>query len=223
MIIASPALSFCARSNPAIPSPQSQRQIVSFWGGGGRGTTLRPHHQKPTICQLLIVVCLSSVNSDETPMPPLQELPHCDRNAGGGRIATPPPPRVTTAPACYPAPWRGSSFSSPLCCSCCAEPRWSATWPMINAAGCGAKSSLSGGTVVPVQGRARRCRPGPGGPPCGGVAKGVAPSSGVGGGDGDAGFGAWPLPPLCRRNMPASPPAGRQGSRTRTCAGRRHG
>jgi hypothetical protein len=32
MIITSPALPFCARSNPATPSPQSQWQIVSFWG-----------------------------------------------------------------------------------------------------------------------------------------------------------------------------------------------
>ncbi len=32
MIIASPALPFCARPNPSTPSPQSQRQIVSFWG-----------------------------------------------------------------------------------------------------------------------------------------------------------------------------------------------
>jgi hypothetical protein len=45
---------------------------------------------------------------------------------------------------------------------------------------------------------ARRRRPGPGGPPCGGVAKGAAPSSGVGGGGWDAGFGAWPLPPSCQ-------------------------
>ncbi len=33
MIIASPALPFRARSNPATPSPQSQWQIVSFLGG----------------------------------------------------------------------------------------------------------------------------------------------------------------------------------------------
>jgi hypothetical protein len=45
MIIASPALSFHARSNPATPSPQSQRQIVSL-GGGGRGAKLRPPRQK---------------------------------------------------------------------------------------------------------------------------------------------------------------------------------
>jgi hypothetical protein len=32
MIIASPALPFCARLNPATPSPQSQWQIVSFGG-----------------------------------------------------------------------------------------------------------------------------------------------------------------------------------------------
>jgi hypothetical protein len=33
MIIASPALSFCARWNPAISTPQSHWQIVSFGGG----------------------------------------------------------------------------------------------------------------------------------------------------------------------------------------------
>jgi hypothetical protein len=44
MIIASLALPFYARSNPATPSPQSQRQIVSFFGGGGRGAKLRPPH-----------------------------------------------------------------------------------------------------------------------------------------------------------------------------------
>jgi hypothetical protein len=33
MIIASPALPFYARSNPATPSPQSQWQIVSLGGG----------------------------------------------------------------------------------------------------------------------------------------------------------------------------------------------
>jgi hypothetical protein len=32
MIIASPALPFCTRLNPATPSPQSQRQIVSVEG-----------------------------------------------------------------------------------------------------------------------------------------------------------------------------------------------
>jgi hypothetical protein len=34
MIIASLALPFCTRSNPATRSPQSQWQIVSFLGGG---------------------------------------------------------------------------------------------------------------------------------------------------------------------------------------------
>jgi hypothetical protein len=67
---------------------------------------------------------------------------------------------------------------------------------MINAAGCGAKSSPSGGAVVPVQRRARRHRPGPGGPPCGGVARGAAPGSGVGGGGG--GFAARLPPQSCR-------------------------
>ncbi len=33
MIIASLALPFCSGLNPTTPSPQSQRQIVSFLGG----------------------------------------------------------------------------------------------------------------------------------------------------------------------------------------------
>jgi hypothetical protein len=143
---------------------------------------------KATLRQLLIVVCCLSIVSDVTPAPPLQELPHHDKDAGGGRIVTPPPPRATAAPAPSPAPRRGSSFSSPPHYFGHAEPWRSATWPMINAVGCGAKSSPSGGAVVPVRGRARRRRPGPGGPPCGGVAKGVVPGSGVGGGGGGAGL-----------------------------------
>ncbi len=74
-----------------------------------------------------------------------------------------PPPRATATPAPSPAPRHGYSFSSPPCCSCCAEPWRSATWPMINAAGCGAKSSPSGGAIILVQGchcpRPRACLP----------------------------------------------------------------
>jgi hypothetical protein len=153
---------------------------------------------KATLCQLLIVACLSSVVSNVTPLPPLQESPHRDEDAGGDRIATPLHPRATAALAASPAPRRGSSFSSPPHYSCRAEPRWSATWLMINATRCGAKSSPSGGAVVPVWGRARRRRPGPGGPPCSGVTRGAAPGSGVGDGDGGAGFAARPPPPSCR-------------------------
>jgi hypothetical protein len=123
-----------------IPSPFFLRQIESchplppipmtdcvFWGGVGRDTTLRPRRRKPTIRQLLIVLCSSSVDSDETPAPPLQESLHRDGDVGGGRIGMPPPPRATAAPATYPAPRRGSSFSSSPRCSCHAEPRRSAT------------------------------------------------------------------------------------------------
>ncbi len=46
MIIASPALPFRARSNPATPSPQSQRQMCLL-GGVGRGAKLRPPSRKP--------------------------------------------------------------------------------------------------------------------------------------------------------------------------------
>jgi hypothetical protein len=79
-----------------------------------------------------------------------------------------------------------------------AEPRRSATWPMINAAGCGAKSSPSGGAFVPIHGRACRRHLGPGSPPCGGVARGAVPGSGVRGEGGGAGFAAQLLPKSCR-------------------------
>ncbi len=65
---------------------------------------------------------------------------------------------------------------------------------MINAARCRAKSSPSGGAVIP----ACRRRPGPSGPPYGGVARGAAPGSRVGGGDGGMGFAVRPPLPSCR-------------------------
>ena len=64
------------------------------------------------------------------------------------------------------------------------------------------------GVVFPVRGRARRRRPGPCGPTCGGSAKGAASGSGVGGGGGGAGFAARPPPPSCRAEY-ASVTAGR--------------
>jgi hypothetical protein len=130
MIIASPALPFCARLNPATPSPQSQQQIVSFWEGRG-GHDIETPLSKATLHRILIVVCLSSVVSDETPAPPPQELPPRNKDTRGGCIMMPPLPRVTASPAPSPAPQCGSSFSSPLLCSYYAEPRQSATWPMI--------------------------------------------------------------------------------------------
>ncbi len=153
---------------------------------------------KTTLCQLLIVACLSSAVSDVTPLPPLQELPHCNKDAGGDRIAMPPHPRVTAALAASPAPQRGSSFSSLPCYSCHADSQRSATWLMINANGCRAKSSPSGGAVVPVRGGACRRHPGLGGPPCGGIARGAVPGSGVRDGGGGTGFEARPPPPSCR-------------------------
>jgi hypothetical protein len=152
----------------------------------------------------LFVICGFQCN----PLPHPQELPHRNEDAGGDRIAMPPHPRATAALAASPAPQRGSSFSSPPCYSCHAEPRWSATWPMINAARCRAKSSPSGGAVIPVRGRARRRRPGPGSPPCSGVARGAAPGSGVGDGGRGADFVAWLPPPSCRAEN-ASVTAGR--------------
>ncbi len=113
------------------------------------------------------------------------------------KFATIPHPWATAALAASPAPQPGSSFSSPPHYSCHVKPWQSATWPMINAAGCGAKSSLSGGAVVRIRGRALRRCPEPGGPPCVEVAKGAAPGSGVRGGGGGAGFAARLLPPLC--------------------------
>jgi hypothetical protein len=141
-------------------------------------------------------------------MPPPQELPHCDEDSRGSRIAMPPPPRATAGPAPSLTPRRGCSFSSPPRCSFRAEPRWSATWPMINTARCGLNSSPFGGGVVPIHGHARRRHPGPGGPPCGGYTKWVVLGSGVRGGGGDAGFAARPSPPLCRAEY-ASVTAGR--------------
>jgi hypothetical protein len=102
----------------------------------------------------------------------------------------PPPPSTTAALAPSLTPRHGCSFSSPPRCSFCAEPRWSATWPMINTTGCRSKSSPSGGAIVPIQGHARQRHLGPGGPPCGGVTKGVALGSRVRGGGRDAGFAA---------------------------------
>jgi hypothetical protein len=132
-------------------------------------------------------------------VPSPQELPHRDEDAEVGCIASPPHPRATAALAASPAPRGGSSYSSPPHYSCCAEPWWSATWQMINTAGCRTKSSPSGGAVVPVWGCAHRHRPGPGGPLCDEVARRAAPSSIVGGkgGGGGTGFAAQPPLPSC--------------------------
>jgi hypothetical protein len=78
----------------------------------------------------------------------------------GGRFTTPPHPRATAAPAAFPAPQHGSSISSPPHCSCHAEPRRSAAWPMINTTGCGAKSYPSGGAVIPIRGACLPALPG---------------------------------------------------------------
>ncbi len=145
----------------------------------------------------MIVVYSSSVVSDVAPTPPPQESPHRDEDAGGGRIATPPPPRATAAPAPSPAHRRGSSFFSPPHYSGHAEPRRSATWPMINAAGCGAKSSL-------IRGR-RRPRPGARSPAPPGTWRPIVRWDRQGGGAGQRsrgrgrgrGFAARPPPPSC--------------------------
>ncbi len=152
---------------------------------------------KATLCQLLIVICLSSVVSDVTPAPPPQELPHRDKDGGGGRITTPPPPHATATPAASPAPQCGSSFSTPLHYSGHAKPPRSATWPMINAARYRAKSSPSRGAVVPIRGSHLPVPPGTWRPTvwwgCQGGGTGQR-SQGWGQG---RGFAAWPPPSLC--------------------------
>jgi hypothetical protein len=146
---------------------------------------------------------------------------HCNEDGGVGRIVLPPHPRATAALAASPAPRGGSSYSSPSRYSCRAEPWRSATWPMINTAGCGTKSSPSGGAVVPVWGCVHRHRPGPGGPLCGEVTRGAAPGSIVGGRG--AGFAARPPLPSCRAEYASVTTCRTLGVTDRTCAGWRRG
>ena len=178
---------------------------------------------KATLCQILIVVCLSSVISNETHVPSPQESPHRNEDAGVGRIVSPPHPRATASLTASPAPRGGSSCSSPPCYSCCAEPWRSATWPMINAAGCRAKSSPFGGAVFPIRGTlagtawdlvAHRAVGLPGG-------RHQAAEPGVG-----AGVRVSRRDHrrhLARQNTPASPPAGCQESQARTYTSWRSG
>ncbi len=145
----------------------------------------------------MIVVSSSSVVSDVTSAPPPQELPHCDEDAGGGRIAMPPPPCATAAPALSLAPQRGSSFSSTPHYSGHAEPRRSATWPMINAAGCGAKYCLIRGHHRPCPGVCLPASPGTWQPTVRwGCQGGGAGQRSWGRGQGCR-FAAWPPPPSC--------------------------
>ncbi len=167
---------------------------------------------KATLRQLLIVVCLSSVVSHVTPVPPLQELTHRDKDLGGAASRCLPPPRDCRLPR--PPVWL--LLLSPPRCSCHAEPQRSATWLTINAARCGAKSSPSEGALT-------------------GAARDLAAHHAVGSqrewrwaAELGAGAGARVLWRGHRRhctghNTPALPPAGRQESQTRTCTGKRHG
>jgi hypothetical protein len=101
MIIASLALPFYARLNPATPSSQSQQQFVSFWGGAGRGTKLRPlveRHPSSTFDCCLFVIHRFRCNSP----PP-------------GRIAMLPPP--TRPPPPPPPPPPGVAPPSPPPCA----------------------------------------------------------------------------------------------------------
>jgi hypothetical protein len=95
------------------------------------------------------------------------------RGGGGGNMAPPPPSPTMFLSCCTTA----------VCCMACLHNMVSRL--MINAAGCGCRCSHLGG-----------CSPaGPGGPPHGGVARGlpggVAP-------EGGAGFVALPLLPSCQ-------------------------
>jgi hypothetical protein len=110
MIIETLAFTFYARLNPATPSPQSQWQIVSF-GGGGRGTTLRPPHRMPSF----VNVCLSFVCWPLYPIKlprPLHQNHHtATRTRGGGAASRRlPPPHVTAAPAPAPAAAAGAQL-----------------------------------------------------------------------------------------------------------------
>jgi hypothetical protein len=143
-------------------------------------------------------------------LPPPQESLHRNKDTGGTHIVMPPHPRATAALPASHAPRCGSSFSSPPRYSCCAEPLQSATWLMINAAGYGAKSSPFGGALAGVAWDlgAHRVVGSPGG-------RRQAVQSGTGAGAQILQRGHRRH--RARRNMPASPPAGRWESRTRTC------
>jgi hypothetical protein len=169
-----------------------------FFGGVGRGAKLRPpvesHHSSTFDCCLFVVRGFRC-NS----LAPSARIASLQQKRGGGLHCDTSPPLGDHLPHRLPRPPAWLLLHLPPRYSCRAEPRRSATWPMINAARCGTKSSPSGGAIVFVRGNACRRRPGPGGPPCGGVARGAAPGSGVGGGGGGAGFAArLPPPPSCR-------------------------
>ncbi len=144
---------------------------------------------------------------------PLHQNPRTATRMRGGRHRPPPP--CDRRPCPRPRAWLLLLLPPALFLLCCAVAVCYMTRLhnmvfslMINTAGCGAKSSPFGGAIVPVQGHARQRRPGPGGPPCCGVAKGAEPGSGVGGGGGGAGFEARPPPSSCRAEY-ASVTAGR--------------
>ncbi len=195
-----------------------------FWGGVGRGTTLRPPPQKPIIRQLLIVICSSSIVSDESPAPPLQESPHCNKDAGGGvNWDSFPPPTWLPPPPPTPPPGMAPPFPPPrtvpvvLSHGGLLHGQWLMTPDAAQSLPClGAPSSLSEGALAGAAwdlaaylavGSARGRR--------------RAAESGAGAETQVSGRG-------CRRhragwNTPASSPARCWESRTRTCAGRRHG
>jgi hypothetical protein len=111
MIIASTALPFCAKANPATPSSQPQWQIVSFRGGWW-GHDVETPLLNTILCQHSFIVCLLSIVSDETPMTRPPELPHSNEDTrGGGHRDTPPPPPHNRHS--YPCPRRSGGGTAP--------------------------------------------------------------------------------------------------------------
>jgi hypothetical protein len=203
MIIASPALPFRARWNSATPSPPSQWQIVSFWGGRWR-------HDNETPCQTpsFVHVCSSFLRRPPFPMKVPRPLcqnrrtaPQRGRGRGRHRDASPPSATAAPAPAVAAAarllllllllpPSMFLSFCAATVC-CIARLKDMVGRLMIDAAGCRAPSSPSGGALTGAARNlaARRAVGSPGG---------AAPGGGVGGGGGGAGFAAPPPLPSCR-------------------------
>jgi hypothetical protein len=104
MIVASPALPFRASSNPATPSPQSQWQIVSFWGGvvGAQNWDLHveSHPSSTFDCRLFHRFrCNSCTHSERIAAP--------WRGRGGWphRNASPPPRDRRPRPLPRPSAW----------------------------------------------------------------------------------------------------------------------
>jgi hypothetical protein len=106
--------------------------------------------------------------------PPPMRNHHPRPRRGGGSAAPPPPPPVLFLSCCIMA----------FCYMACLHDM--VVRLMIDAAGSGVQSSLSGGAIVPVRGRAHWSLPGSGSTV--GLPGGAVPGSGVGGGGRGHGF-----------------------------------